>query len=35
VSEIGRWRFTPGRLTRQLMDDYTVEVQPKGKAAAA
>ena len=35
VSEIGPWRFTPGRLTRQLMDDYTVEVQPKGKAAAA
>ena len=35
VSEIGQWRFTPGRLTRQLMDDYTVEVQPKGKAAAA
>jgi branched-chain amino acid aminotransferase len=35
VSEIGRRRFTPGRLTRQLMDDYTVEVQPKGKAAAA
>jgi branched-chain amino acid aminotransferase len=35
VSEIGQWRFTPGRLTRQLMDDYTAEVQPKGKAAAA
>jgi branched-chain amino acid aminotransferase len=35
VSEIGQWRFTPGQLTRQLMDDYTAEVQPKGKAAAA
>jgi branched-chain amino acid aminotransferase len=35
VSEIGQWRFTPGRLTRQLMEDYTAEVQPKGKAAAA
>jgi branched-chain amino acid aminotransferase len=35
VSEIGRWRFTPGQLTRRLMDDYTAEVQPKGKAAAA
>src|SRR5580700_4794535 len=35
VSEIGQWRFTPGRTTQQLMDDYTAEVQPKGKAAAA
>jgi branched-chain amino acid aminotransferase len=35
VSEIGPWRFTPGRLTQQLMADYTVEVQPKGNAAAA
>jgi branched-chain amino acid aminotransferase len=35
VSEIGQWRFTPGRLTRQLMADYTAEVQPKGKAVAA
>jgi branched-chain amino acid aminotransferase len=35
VSEIALWRFTPGAITRQLMDDYTAEVQPKGKAAAA
>jgi branched-chain amino acid aminotransferase len=35
VAEIGPYRFTPGNLTRQLMDDYTAEVQPKGKAAAA
>ena len=27
--------FTPGAITKQLMDDYTAEVQPKGKAAAA
>jgi branched-chain amino acid aminotransferase len=31
----GHWRFTPSNLTKQLMDDYTAEVQPKGKAAAA
>jgi branched-chain amino acid aminotransferase len=35
VSEIAEWRFTPGRITQQLMSDYTAEVQPKGKAAAA
>jgi branched-chain amino acid aminotransferase len=35
VSEIAQWRFTPGPITKQLMDDYTAEVQPKGKAAAA
>jgi branched-chain amino acid aminotransferase len=35
ISEIAGWRFTPGAITRQLMDDYTAEVQPKGKAAAA
>jgi branched-chain amino acid aminotransferase len=35
VSEIAAWRFTPGEITKQLMDDYTAEVQPKGKAAAA
>jgi branched-chain amino acid aminotransferase len=35
VSEIAQWRFTPGAITKQLMDDYSVEVQPKGKAAAA
>jgi branched-chain amino acid aminotransferase len=35
VSEIAQWRFTPGAITRQLMDDYTAEVQPKGNKAAA
>jgi len=35
VSEIAHWRFTPGAITRQLMADYTAEVQPKGKKAAA
>jgi branched-chain amino acid aminotransferase len=35
VSEIAEWRFTPGQITKQLADDYTAEVQPKGKAAAA
>jgi branched-chain amino acid aminotransferase len=35
VSEIARWRFTPGAITQQLMADYTAEVQPKGKKAAA
>ena len=35
VSEIARWRFTPSAITQRLMDDYTAEVQPKGKKAAA
>src|SRR6201997_3170391 len=35
VSQIADWKFTPGRITQQLMTDYTAEVQPKGKAAAA
>jgi branched-chain amino acid aminotransferase len=35
VSEIGQWRFTPGAITKSLMDDYTAEVQPKGNKAAA
>ena len=35
VSEIAHWRFTPGAITQQLMADYTAEVQPKGKKAAA
>ena len=35
VSEIAQWKFTPGTITKQLMDDYTAEVQPKGKQAAA
>jgi branched-chain amino acid aminotransferase len=35
VSEIAQWRFTPGAISKTLMDDYTAEVMPKGKAAAA
>jgi branched-chain amino acid aminotransferase len=35
VGEIAQWKFTPGQITQQLSDDYTAEVQPKGKAAAA
>ena len=35
VSQIADWTFTPGRITQQLMHDYSAEVQPKGKAAAA
>ena len=34
VSEIANWKFTPGKISEQLMVDYTAEVQPKGKAAA-
>ena len=35
VSEIADWNFNPGGMTKQLMEDYTTAVQPKGKAAAA
>lgn len=35
VSEIADWRFVPGAISKQLMDDYEAKVQPKGKAAAA
>jgi len=35
VSQIAEFNFTPGRITQHLMSDYTAEVQPKGKAAAA
>jgi branched-chain amino acid aminotransferase len=35
VSEIAEWKFAPSRITQQLMSDYTAEVQPKSKAAAA
>jgi branched-chain amino acid aminotransferase len=35
VSEIAHWRFTPGNISKQMMDDYTTEVTPKGKQAAA
>lgn len=33
VAEIAHWRFTPGALTAQLMQDYATEVQPKQAAA--
>ncbi|MDO8533640.1 MAG: branched-chain amino acid aminotransferase [Xanthobacteraceae bacterium] len=35
VSQIAQWNFNPGGITRQLMDDYTAEVQPKKRSAAA
>ena len=35
VSEIAQWRFTPARISEQLMRDYAAEVQPKGRAVAA
>jgi branched-chain amino acid aminotransferase len=35
VSEIAQWRFTPAKISEQLMADYAAEVQPKGRAAAA
>src|ERR1700685_3014633 len=35
VSEIAAWKFTPGPITQQLMNDYTAAVQPKSTAAAA
>jgi len=35
VSEIAQWRFTPGAMSEALMTDYSAEVQPKGRAAAA
>jgi branched-chain amino acid aminotransferase len=33
VAQIADWNFTPGGITRQLMDDYSTEVQPKSRAA--
>jgi branched-chain amino acid aminotransferase len=33
VAEIAHWRFTPGALTAQLMQDYAAEVQPTQAAA--
>jgi branched-chain amino acid aminotransferase len=33
VSEIGPYRFTPGNMTRVLMEDYSDEVLTKAKAA--
>jgi branched-chain amino acid aminotransferase len=35
VSEIANWKFTAGKISEQLMADYTAEVHPKGKAVAA
>jgi branched-chain amino acid aminotransferase len=35
VSEIGEYRFTPGEITKQLMDDYTALVNRAGTSAAA
>jgi branched-chain amino acid aminotransferase len=35
VSEIAQWRFAPGAMSKQLMDDYAAEVQPKDKEQAA
>jgi branched-chain amino acid aminotransferase len=34
VSEIGPYRFTVGKITETLMNDYTAEVQPKHAIAA-
>jgi len=33
VAQIADWNFQPAAITKQLMDDYTAEVQPKSKAA--
>jgi len=33
VSEIAQWNFTPGNITKQLMEDYTAAVQPQFAAA--
>ena len=33
VREVGPYTFTPGAISRQLIEDYTAEVQPKAKAA--
>ena len=33
VSEIGPYRFKPGAISRQLIEDYAAEVQPRRKAA--
>ena len=35
VSEIAQWKFTPGKICEQLINDYTAEVMPKDKKAAA
>ena len=33
VSEVGPYRFTPGNISRTLIEDYTAEVRQKAKAA--
>ncbi len=33
VAEIADWRFKPGSISKQLMEDYSAEVQPKAAAA--
>jgi branched-chain amino acid aminotransferase len=33
VAQIAEWNFNPGDITKQLMDDYTAEVNPKSAAA--
>ncbi|MGO4386423.1 branched-chain amino acid aminotransferase [Microvirga sp. 2YAF29] len=33
VAEIGPYKFTPGNISKTLMEDYLAEVQPKAKAA--
>ena len=33
VAEIADWRFQPGGISKQLMEDYTAEVQPRAAAA--
>jgi branched-chain amino acid aminotransferase len=33
VSEIGPYKFTPGTISRAMIDDYSAEVQPRQKAA--
>jgi branched-chain amino acid aminotransferase len=35
VSEIAHWNFNPGGITKTLMEDYSAEVNPKSKSAAA
>ena len=35
MSEIAKWNFNPGGITKTLMEDYTAEVNALGKAAAA
>jgi len=33
VAEAGPYKFTPGAISRQMIEDYSAEVQPKQKAA--